>query len=254
MKKSKKFLLPFSLVLLLVAASMFYMKGIVSHADTIPSASIKNQLETMYNGKVNDLLLQNDIYGAKLTREESVYAVRVDGKTGKVLSMVLKKPSAQLAAKQEEVASETKDEDKVKGKSSDVKTEVESDQAAADEPKSQPETPEPAPVQPKPQPEPEPKPEPKQQAQPPQQKPQSQSKPAASKPAPQKTVLLTEQQAVQIALRQLKGEIDDVDFVETSEGGYYLVEIEIDVEDGPDQATYQIHAISGKIMSVTWDD
>lgn len=247
MKKGKKFLLPFSLVLLMVVAGMFYMKSIVSHADTIPSDSIKNQLETMYNGKVNDLLLQNDIYGATLTREGSVYAVRVDSETGNVLSMVLEKPSTEMAAKKEgvpEKAEKEKDEEESKDQSSVEKTEEVPAQPAAEATKPQPETPKPAPVQPKPQPKPQQQ----------QQQSQPQTKPPVSKPAPQKTVLLTEQQAIQIALRQLKGEVDDVDFVETSEGGYYLVEIEIDVEDGPDQATYQIHAISGKIMSVTWDD
>lgn len=62
--------------------------------------------------------------------------------------------------------------------------------------------------------------------------------------------IITEQQAVQIALEQLKGEVDSVDFEETSEGGYYLVEIE--TQD--DEATFQIHAVSGKVLSVTWDD
>ena len=236
MKKSRKFLLPFSLVLLLVVAGMFYMKSIVSHADTIPSDSIKNQLETMYNGEVNNLLLHDNIYGATLTREGSVYAVRVDGATGKVLSMILKEPSTELVSKQKEAAEVAKKDESSVGKPEEVPT-----QSAPEKPKPQPEAPKPAPVQPKPQPKPKP-----------QEKPQP--KPPVNKPAPQKTVLLTEQQAIQIALRQLNGEVDDVDFVETSEGGYYLVEIEIDVDEGPDEATYQIHAISGKIMSVTWDD
>lgn len=240
MKKSRKFLLPFSLVLLLVVAGMFYMKSIVSHADTIPSDSIKNQLETMYNGEVNNLLLHDNIYGATLTREGSVYAVRVDGATGKVLSMILKEPSTELVSKQKEAAEVAKKDESSVGKPEEVPT-----QSAPEKPKPQPEVPpeapKPAPVQPKPQPKPKP-----------QEKPQP--KPPVNKPAPQKTVLLTEQQAIQIALRQLNGEVDDVDFVKTSEGGYYLVEIEIDVDDGPDEATYQIHAISGKVMSVTWDD
>lgn len=240
MKKSRKFLLPFSLVLLLVVAGMFYMKSIVSHADTIPSDSIKNQLETMYNGEVNNLLLHDNIYGATLTREGSVYAVRVDGATGKVLSMILKEPSTELVSKQKEAAEVAKKDESSVGKPEEVPT-----QSAPEKPKPQPEVPpeapKPAPVQPKPQPKPKP-----------QEKPQP--KPPVNKPAPQKTVLLTEQQAIQIALRQLNGEVDNVDFVKTSEGGYYLVEIEIDVDDGPDEATYQIHAISGKVMSVTWDD
>ena len=52
------------------------------------------------------------------------------------------------------------------------------------------------------------------------------------------------------------GEVDDVDFVNSEAGGYYLVQIEIDTDDDDDmdEVTYQIHAISGKVMTVTWDD
>lgn len=250
MKKSKKFWLPFSLVLLLVIAGMFYMKSIVSHADTIPSDSIKSQLEKMYNGKVSDLLLNDDIYGATLTREGSIYLVRVDGATGKVISIILKEPSKELVTKQKEAAEKA---DKKKDEPSIGKTEEVPVKPAPEEPKSQPEAPKPAPAQPKP----EPKPEPKQTPKPQQQQNQYNNHPNnrhENKPAQQNTVIISKQQAIKIALTQLNGEVDGVDFVQTSEGGYYLIEIEIDVEDGPDEATYQIHAISGKIMSVTWDD
>ena len=40
-------------------------------------------------------------------------------------------------------------------------------------------------------------------------------------------------------------------YEKTNDGGYYLIEIE--AADGQ-EGTFQIHAISGKIMSVTWDD
>ena len=228
MKNRKKWLLPLGLVLLLVIANVFYAESIVSQAETIPSESIQHQVETMYNGKVNDLALHNDIYEANLDRDGSIYTIRIDGETGKVLSVVLEEPSKELATKQNK----------------EKKEPTESEETKPETPAKQP-TPEPKPetVQPNPAPQPETKPVPEKKPQP---KPQQ--------PAPQKTVLLTEQQAIQIALRQLNGEVDDVDFVKTSEGGYYLVEIEIDVDDGPDEATYQIHAISGKIMSVTWDD
>ncbi|MDF2039087.1 PepSY domain-containing protein [Cytobacillus oceanisediminis] len=62
---------------------------------------------------------------------------------------------------------------------------------------------------------------------------------------------LTEEEAVQIALKNEPGEVDDISFEETDSGSYYLVEIEKD--DGR-EAAVQIHAITGKVMSVTWDD
>ena len=70
------------------------------------------------------------------------------------------------------------------------------------------------------------------------------------------TVLISKKQAIDIALGQLKGEVDDVDFIQTSDGGYYLVEIELNdkTDQRGDEAVFQIHAISGKVHSVTWDD
>ncbi|WP_264736737.1 PepSY domain-containing protein [Cytobacillus firmus] len=62
---------------------------------------------------------------------------------------------------------------------------------------------------------------------------------------------LTEEEAVQIALKNEPGEVDDVSFGETDKGSYYLVEIEKD--DGR-EAAVEIHAITGKVLSVTWDD
>ena len=238
MKKAKKWVLPLCLVLLLIIASVFYVKSIVSQAETIPSDTIQDQLEMMYNGKVNELELKNDIYEASLGREGSVYSIRVDGSTGKVLTVELEQAAEKKVATQEKL-----EEEKPK------------EPAVQPEPEAKP-SPKPSPVEPKPAPKPEPAPAPEQKPQPkPQPKPKPKpQQPVQQKPAPQKTVLLTQQQAIQIALRQLNGKVDDVEFVSTAQGGYSLIEIEIDVEDGPDEATYQIHAISGKVMSVTWDD
>ena len=42
-----------------------------------------------------------------------------------------------------------------------------------------------------------------------------------------------------------------VTFEQTDDGGYYLVEIEQDNEEGEDlEAVFQIHAITGEIISV----
>ncbi|WP_404358173.1 PepSY domain-containing protein [Cytobacillus firmus] len=62
---------------------------------------------------------------------------------------------------------------------------------------------------------------------------------------------LTEDEAIQIAIKNEPGEVDDISFEETDSGSYYLVEIEKD--DGR-EAAVQIHAITGTVMSVTWDD
>jgi uncharacterized membrane protein YkoI len=62
---------------------------------------------------------------------------------------------------------------------------------------------------------------------------------------------LSNEEAIQIALNQVQGEIDSI-VLETKDGQtYYLVEVET-----PDnqEAVVQVHAITGEVLSVTWDD
>lgn len=62
--------------------------------------------------------------------------------------------------------------------------------------------------------------------------------------------IITTDQAAKIAQQQLNGKIEYVVYEKQNDGGYYLVEI-----DGKkDEAVFQIHALTGKIMSVTHDE
>lgn len=65
----------------------------------------------------------------------------------------------------------------------------------------------------------------------------------------QDSSLLTKEEAITIAKKKLNGTVDEVSFYDTSDGGYYLVEIEGNDKD----AEIQIHAVSGKVISTTWD-
>ncbi|WP_212934220.1 PepSY domain-containing protein [Robertmurraya siralis] len=62
---------------------------------------------------------------------------------------------------------------------------------------------------------------------------------------------ISKEEAISIALSQVKGEIDDVDIEQSNGLNYYLVEIETNNDR---EATVQINAISGEVMSITWDD
>lgn len=62
--------------------------------------------------------------------------------------------------------------------------------------------------------------------------------------------LLTEQQAIELALKEIPGEIDSVDYENTADGGIYKIEVEQD----ENEITVQIHAITGKILSIQYDD
>ncbi|PPA72263.1 PepSY domain-containing protein [Jeotgalibacillus proteolyticus] len=64
-------------------------------------------------------------------------------------------------------------------------------------------------------------------------------------------VPITEDKAKEIALTEVTGTVDDVELEQSEEGFYFLVEI----ETGDDrEAIVQINAISGNVMSTTWDD
>ena len=80
--------------------------------------------------------------------------------------------------------------------------------------------------------------------------PDSQVEPSDMPTTDQKPILLTEQQVISIASAQFTGEVEDVDFENTADGGYYLVEI----DTAEEEVTVQIHAITGKILSVSFDD
>ncbi|NLY78780.1 MAG: hypothetical protein GX072_02400 [Lysinibacillus sp.] len=64
---------------------------------------------------------------------------------------------------------------------------------------------------------------------------------------PVNRTVITAEQAKQIALSQLKGHPEYTRYVESSDGGHYLVKIDSQKLD----AIFQIHAISGKVISVT---
>jgi uncharacterized membrane protein YkoI len=62
---------------------------------------------------------------------------------------------------------------------------------------------------------------------------------------------ITEEEAIKIALKTVKGEVDDVDLDEVNGVSYYFIEI----EQGDDsEATIQINAITGEVISTYWDD
>ncbi|WP_052476505.1 PepSY domain-containing protein [Cohnella kolymensis] len=63
--------------------------------------------------------------------------------------------------------------------------------------------------------------------------------------------MLTAADASLLAAKQVKGTVKDVDLRQTKAGAYYLVEIRGGKEK---KAVVQINAITGAIMSVTWDD
>ncbi|QHT47713.1 hypothetical protein M662_14890 [Bacillus sp. SB49] len=83
-----------------------------------------------------------------------------------------------------------------------------------------------------------------------QQKEESSDPPEENSPSSE-TKTISEQEAERLALAEVDGEVDDVDLEENDGTIYYLVEIE---QKDEREATVQVHAVTGEVMSVSWDD
>jgi uncharacterized membrane protein YkoI len=73
------------------------------------------------------------------------------------------------------------------------------------------------------------------------------NKPAEVNPPKQ----ISEAEAAKIAAKQVKGEVDDISLQSSNGQTYYLCEV--NTADGR-EATVQVQAITGDVMSVTWDE
>ncbi|MBT2287799.1 PepSY domain-containing protein [Paenibacillus albidus] len=80
--------------------------------------------------------------------------------------------------------------------------------------------------------------------------PAASARPPAASTAPTAKQWITEKQAVYIALQEVPGELDDVDFENGPAGSYYL--IEVNHSDGR-EAVVQVNAVSGAVMSIAWE-
>ncbi len=71
--------------------------------------------------------------------------------------------------------------------------------------------------------------------------------PAEEEPAPS---MLTRDEAIEIALKEVPGKVEDVEL--DDEDGIKVYEVEIEVDDDS-EATIIINAYTGEILSLTWD-
>lgn len=244
----KPWFIPIVLTVIIVVAGQLYTSGKLTKAEALPEQEIRSQLETIYDGEVKDLILDGSVYKAKVTKTGAEYDVEVDASTGKVLSLFQTKettksdivleteddkeaPPDENSTKGTEITDSgatgevnNKETDKTQSKEADKVQDKVTEKPTSDVNKT----------------------------------PAKPNSPPAKQEKQQTRVLISEQKAMNIGMNQLPagtiGEVDDVEFVNSADGGYYLVEIEIDTEDDRDGVTYQIHAITGKVLAVSWDD
>lgn len=226
----KSWFIPSLLTLVLLTVGGFYIGSLINKQEPMAADTIRTQLESMYGGTVDRISITNGVYQAELSRGEAVYSAEVDAMTGSVLSLT---QTGEMKEEIPDVLSESKVKEIIAGKYSG-ETERISLNTGGETPIYEVKL----------------------------SKDPKFTKVTVDamtgkiitetvKETTGENALITKEQAIAIAQTQLKGDVDDFSYEKTSDGGYYLIEIEAaDDREG----TFQIHAISGKIMSVTWDD
>lgn len=230
----KTWIIPLFIIIVILCGGIFYISSLLSQDEQLSSDEISQQLERMYEGTIDHIKMEKGYYAVEMTRAGTVYAADVDAVNGKVLSMrrlsAGKATSTKILPEEkirEIIAKEYEDEierlilnDQVESPYYEVEAVKNQTlvkvtiDAMTGEITSE---------------EPE----------------ESSSHDA----------LISREEAIEIAYTQLKGEVEYVKFKQTEDGGFYLIEIEQDNDDKDDlEAVIQIHAVTGKILSVVWDD
>lgn len=220
----KKWLLIIVAIIILCSVTLWYAQNRFFHVEPLSEAEAIDHIETIYNGHVTKANKQGNDYEMVFTRDRATYTAILDPTTQQIKALKLMEAESKLLLTESQIRQFVKKEygrvEIVKLTDHIYTVRVEKDDrqkelaldAFTGELLSEKN------VQP------------------------------IERPEVEK--IISEPQAIKIALQQLNGEVDSVDYEETADGGYYLVEI----ETKDDEAVFQIHAVSGKVMSVTWDE
>lgn len=179
---------------------------------------IREQIKTSYDGEMLSLVEKSNYYIASFKKGQSIFEVTVDDEHGQFSNLT-------LVQKLNEPPTVATDETLNKSKNETV---TEPDKEAVTEPPKETATDTPN-----------------------EQKTETPKKPTPKPTAPkQPPTVITEQQAIKIALKEVAGELDSIDFNQTTDGGLY----EIEIEQNDDEVLVLVHAITGEILSIKYED
>nr|WP_309100221.1 PepSY domain-containing protein [Fredinandcohnia onubensis] len=208
-------------------------------------------VEKMYSGKNTEVSREGDVYKIKFEIESGIYEIEVNRKSGDVtnLTQILHEPREKTEAEIRDILA--------KEKAGEIKTiEKKSEQDTAYyyatvtngeteatykletttgkivdvvENKQQPQNP------------PETKPS----------TPETPNKPSTQEPPTKTAQRISEQQAIELALKVVSGAVDEVELEEEAGQLYYFIEIE---DAGEEEFTVQVHAISGEVKAIVSED
>ena len=215
MKINRIWYLPVLAVIGIVSLS-FYAYNQIMTKTTFGEVEIENRVESLFNGEVQTITKTNKQYKVTFLKNDFLYEVSVDEAEGTFHNIKLIKEGKikEKAEKEEQIQKQeqvVKDEQQANKEQAEQNV-IEGSDNSSTKGMEKEEQPE-------------------------------QEKVEVVKP-------LTEQQIIKIARSKFNGEVDEIQFVGTSDGGYYNVEMEAE----EDEATLQIHALTGSVLTITYDD
>ncbi len=238
MQKFKKnpWFIPILLTIVILTVGGLYIANLINKKEPIATDDIRTRLEDMYGGTVDQISREGNVYKVEMTRSGAGYSAEIDAVTGSVIALS-QTSEMKEESPQPHVLSEVEVKEVLSKKYAGTaeRISLNSNKEApvyevtlSKDPKFTKVTVDAI---------------------------TGEIISEVVKKTTGENALITKEQAIKIALGQLKNErvdeVDDVSYEKTEDGGYYL--IEIDTKDDR-EATFQIHAISGKIISVTWEE
>ena len=227
---TKNWFIPLLLTIIIFGAGAVYMLKLTSEEETVTKEEIESRIEQMYGGAVSNLIQKNDRYIAQINRQDGLYEIVADTSKGDIISITLLEQAAkqQLPIKtKEDIQSIVSSEYEGTIERMVLSSETEQPFYAVDIAKD--ETLITLTIDAL----------------------TGSILDSKKKQTTAEQALISKDQAIIKAKTQLTGEVQYITYEETSDGGYYLIEIE---SEDDREAVIQVHGVSGEILSVTWDD
>lgn len=221
-------------VILLIAMGIWKSVSMATSAEALSEDEVRQIAKERFNGNVVNIKEHDSLYEMMVKLESGLYQVKIDRSSGEVLGVNQKEKSKPVKEQsKEEIAKTAEEEHKGKLTSLEKRTtdkEIVYDAVVEDKSTETKmtingntgEIVE-----------------------------EKTEKKVSPEPPAEAMKTISESEAVNIALSTVSGEVDDVDFETISGQPYYFVEIE-NAED--QEANIQIHAITGEVKSIQWDD
>ena len=83
----KPWVLPLILTLIIIVAGGFFISNLLTKAEPLSSEEVRLQLETIYDGKVENISLVDGVYFAEIMRSDALYSAEISAESGKVLAL-----------------------------------------------------------------------------------------------------------------------------------------------------------------------